>query len=134
MKTLKLAQLPLIIIISILLFFNKKNRAKIEDGIYTGTFKVLYPTGTHIGKTTLELRNSNYTCDGNSNRIPAGGSGTYEIEADSITFHDENIWTADFDWNLILKGTYNYSFNGKNLKIYIKKNNGGNYEYDLVKK
>ena len=113
---------------------HKTNSKKIEEGTYTGIFTVAYPTGTHTGKTTLELQNSKYTCEGNANRIPAGGSGAYAIDTDKITFHDENIWTADFDWNLILNGTYDYSFDGKKLKISIKKNNVGYYEYDLIKK
>jgi hypothetical protein len=132
MKTFELA-----LIIIVFMACHQKNSQRIEgieEGIYTGEFKVVYPTGTHTGKTTLELRNSKYTCEGNANRIPAGGSGTYSINNNKITFHDENIWTADFDWNLILNGEYDYSFDGKKLKLSTDRNHAGHYEYNLTKK
>ena len=43
------------------------------------------------------------------------------------------MWTADFDWNLILEGQYEYQCNGRNLKIFADKNGVGHYEYNLVK-
>jgi hypothetical protein len=72
-------------------------------------------------------------CTPNANRIPAGGSGTYTFSNNKITFNEQNFYTADFDWNLILSGTYNYSFNGKTLKISANKNGVGDYEYVLEK-
>lgn len=50
-----------------------------------------------------------------------------------MSFTDENAWTADFDWNLILNGIYDYSFDGKRLLLVANKNNVGNYKYDLVR-
>ena len=132
MKTFKLTLLVLTIIA--LMAGHKKNTKKMEEGTYRGRFKVVYPTGTRSGKTTLELQNSKYTCKGNANRIPAGGSGAYSINSAKVTFYDENIWTADFDWHLILNGEYDYSFDGKNLKISAHKNGVGYYEYNLTKK
>jgi hypothetical protein len=117
-----------------LLISCKKDNLKIEEGTYTGKFTVTYNTGIETGITTIELRNSTYTCTGNSDRIPAGGSGTYSIDNKIITFNDENMRTADFDWNLILNGQYDYTFDGKKLKISADKNSVGHYEYDLEKK
>jgi hypothetical protein len=28
------------------------------------------------------------------------------------------VWTADFDWTLILEGKFNYQLNGNHLKIW----------------
>ena len=92
-----------------------------------------YRNDRKSGKTTLVFENGRYTCSGNPDRIPAGGSGTYSIDNGKITFVDENFWTADFDWNLILGGQYDYQFDGKNLKIYADKNVVGHYEYRFVK-
>jgi hypothetical protein len=112
-----------------------KNHRQIDQGTYSGTFKVTYSSNTHTGTTTVDLKNSGkYACAGNSTRIPAGGSGKYSVEHGKILFTDENFWTADFDGNLILNGEYNYSFDGKHLKIWADKNNVGRYEYDLEKK
>ena len=111
---------------------NKPNKSIIE-GKFKGKFNVTYKSGKQSGKTTLILLNGKFSCSGNSDRIPAGGSGIYSFDDKTITFSDENIWTADFDWNLILNGQYDYQFDGKNLIIYADKNDVGHYEYRLVK-
>jgi hypothetical protein len=103
------------------------------EGTYSGTFKVMYNSGMHSGSVKIELVNSKYTCSANTNMIPAGVKGTYTVNNGKIIFNDENFWTADFDWNLILNGKYDYSFDGKNLKIYADKNSVGHYEYNLEK-
>jgi hypothetical protein len=111
-----------------------KDDLDVKEGTYKGTFTVTYRSGTpQTGQTTLELKDGKYSCSGNSNRIPAGGSGTYSFDNGKITFSDENFWTAEFDWNLILNGQYDYTFNGKKLKISADKNSVGHYEYDLEK-
>jgi hypothetical protein len=110
-----------------------KDRSEIKDGTYKGTFTVMYTSDTLSGKTTLELRQGRFSCTRNPNRIPAGGSGTFTTDNNTITFNDESGWTADFDWNLILHGKYEYTYNGKKLIITANKNQVGNYTYDLVK-
>jgi len=104
---------------------------KIEEGTYTGTFTVFYSSGIESGTTTIVLKDSEYSCSGNSDRIPAGGSGTYSSENGKITFVDKNFWTAEFDWNLILSGEYNYSIDGNELLITAEKSDIGRYEYRL---
>jgi hypothetical protein len=106
---------------------------EIKDGTYKGTFTVTYSTGTQNGQTTLEMRNGKFSCSGNTNRIPAGGSGTFSSDNKKITFNDENARTADFDWNLILSGKYDYTFDGKNFILSADKNGVENYKYELEK-
>lgn len=125
--------IPIILSIVTLIMGCKKDNLNIKDGTYKGTFTVTYSSGTQTGQTTLELKNGKFTCSGNSNRIPAGGSGTFSSDNGKITFNDENGWTADFDWNLILNGNYDYTFDGKKLIFSADKNNVGNYNYDLEK-
>ena len=122
-----------ILSITTLLCSCKKEDIEIKDGTYTGTFTVTYLSNTQSGQTTLELKNGKFSCTGNSNRIPAGGSGTVSSYNSQITFNDEKAWTADFDWNLILSGKYDYTFDGKKLIISADKNSVGNYKYDLEK-
>jgi len=111
----------------------------VKEDTYSGTFTVKYfvampeSWGSGSGKTTLVLQDGKFTCTGNPGFIPAGGSGTYSINDDKIVFVDENFWTADFDWNLILNGEYDFKFDGKRLKISANKNNVGYYEYVLEK-
>ena len=124
--------LPLVLVVLFLIGVAGKCDMPLADGTYTGKFKVVYDTATFTGVTTLRLHGDTYHCEGNDNRIPAGGSGTFAIRDNTIIFHDENMWTADFDWNLILKGEYHYILYGKNLKLTMRKD-GAMYEYDLLK-
>ena len=122
---------------SLLLFIScGKTSIPIEEGIYSGTFTVKYfvemPWVSGSGETTLELRNGEYTCTGNSDLIPAGGSGNYSLKNSRVIFNEEHGWLANFDWGLILNGEYDYIFDGKRLKIWIK-SEVGLYEYDLTK-
>ena len=104
----------------------------ITDGTYSGTFTVTYGSEKNTGVTTVKFENGKYTCTGNPNRIPAGGSGTYSINGNKITFRDENIWTAEFNWRLILNGEYDFTFDGKKLK-FSTGTDGNHYEYNLKK-
>jgi major membrane immunogen (membrane-anchored lipoprotein) len=128
-------------ILAIILFYGcTKSSSKIENGTYTGTFTVQYTDGNPFGEedtlsrpVTIELKtNKKFECSGNSDKYPAGGSGKYKYTMDKINFEDENGWFADFDWNLILKGEYNYTKTGNNLKLY-KQTTSGYYEYNLIK-
>jgi hypothetical protein len=131
MKT-KLLIVTFFSVVTILSGCTKENLS-IYDGTYKGTFTVTYSSGTYSGQTLLEIINSKFYCSGNTGRIPAGGSGTFSLDNNKVTFQDENFWTADFDWNLILNGTYNYTFDGKKLKISAAKNEVGSYKYELVR-
>ena len=129
----KLTRLLSVLIIAVLFFGCDKESLEVVDGTYVGVFTVTYDSGAKTDSTTLVLKDGNYTCSGNLQRIPAGGSGTYVIEKGRIIFSDKNIWTAEFDWNLILNGQYDYTFDGKKLKISARLNNVGRYEYKLEK-
>ncbi|WP_299779197.1 hypothetical protein [uncultured Formosa sp.] len=105
------------------------------SGNYTGLFTVTYSDGTIFSNPVMVSLNTNntYECIGYDYYIPAVGSGTYETNTTTINFTDQNIWTADFDWNLILNGTYNYTVTRDSLLLSASKNNVGLYEYQLVK-
>ncbi|MDR1372403.1 MAG: hypothetical protein LBJ17_04660 [Dysgonamonadaceae bacterium] len=108
--------------LSLLFFSCDKNDTNltIEEGVYSGTFSVKYSEGSISEITTLELKNGKFTCT-------TGGSGNYTVTNSKIIFEDVYYRV---DWNLILNGEYNYTFNGKKLKF---SNNVGNYKYDLEK-
>ena len=107
------------------------NDLDLEEGTYKGTFTANYSSGAQTGQTTLKLKDGRFSCSGNSNRIPAGGSGTYSFDNGKITFNDENFWTADFDWNVVLSGRYKYVIDGEKLKMSDDESSVGLYIYDL---
>lgn len=104
------------------------------QGSYSGMFTVEYNDGdVRSNPVTINFDENKYVCSSGSNYTPAGGSGTFVIEGSKITFQDENFWTANFDWNLILSGEYNLSFAGGEIEISAMKNEVGFYQYKLSK-
>jgi len=114
------------------------DKDKIDDtdlnGTYTGTFTVEYANGNSYSNTvTVTLNHNQYVSSTGENRIPAGGSGGYYLEGNKIVFLDENLWVADFDWNLILSGEYDLQLADKSVEISAMKNGVGFYQYKLQK-
>lgn len=105
------------------------------EGNYTGTFTVEYLNGdTFSNPVTISFNGeNNYQSSSNDDYYSAGGNGTYEKGNSTINFNDVNQWTANFDWNLILSGEYNYSINRNELLISAKKNDVRFYKYALIK-
>lgn len=105
------------------------------NGEYSGTFTVEYLNGdTFSNPVTVSFNEgNNYQSSGNDDYFPAGGSGTYEKSNSTIEFYDINYWTANFDWNLILGGEYEYSINGNELVITANRTEFGIYKYELTK-
>ena len=108
---------------------------QIPIGDFTGIFTVEYKSGdTFSNPVTISFMEENaYSSTGNPDYYPAGGNGTFEINGSSIEFTDTNFWTANFDWNLILNGKYEFTYDGKELVISANKNDVGFYKYELTK-
>lgn len=88
------------------------------EGTYTGQFYYISPEDTikRTGPASVSFTHRSYTSQGNPDKIPAGGSGPFEILGDDLLdFKDQNVWTANFDWGLILNGKYKYRFRGDSL-------------------
>jgi hypothetical protein len=87
------------------------------NGTYTGKFYYTPPAGSiKTGNASVSFSDNTYSSTADAERIPAGGSGTLEIlQDDVINFKDQNIWTANFDWGLILSGKYKYEMKNDSL-------------------
>lgn len=105
------------------------------NGEYHGTFIVQYSDNdeAYTNPVTVSFSGDKYSTTIGENRLPAGGSGTFEVTANTIIFHDENFWTADFDWNLILSGEYAVSESNTTIILTATKNDLGTYRYELTK-
>jgi len=140
MKTNYLIKITILLIALVLNACNSNDDdlSKNLNGNYKGIFTVEYSDGiifTNDVTVSFSGENNYYSSgDGNYNDFyPSGGNGTYEKGISKIVFSDTNIWLADFDWNLILTGEYDYSTNGNELIISANKNNVGFYKYELTK-
>ncbi|MEL6558454.1 MAG: hypothetical protein AAFQ94_09735 [Bacteroidota bacterium] len=105
------------------------------NGTYEGTFTVEYLLGgdTFSNPVTLNFSDGSFSSSSGENRFPAGGSGTFDINNNSVTFEDENFWTADFDWGLILDGEYTISETATSIVIRSSANDAAIYTYELIK-
>ena len=104
-------------------------------GSYSGTFIYHNPSDAAApksGPVTVTFDGTTYSSTRNPDYIPAGGSGTFEFsDKKTVKFEDQNFWTANFDWNLILKGEYDYEIKGDSLIITRSRDEVKLYEYRL---
>lgn len=70
-----------------------------------------------IALVEMNFENGNWEGTSSIQRYPALCNGTYKIENQEITFTNGCFWTADFDWTLILSGTYKLEQSQNTLKF-----------------
>jgi hypothetical protein len=105
----------------------KENNAKDFNGTYTGSFRTIVDQKMISADFELELAPQKF-------EVKKGlklGNGTFKvIDTKTINFEDKNIWTADFDWNLILNGSYTYEAKGDSLILTKNLENSQNTIYN----
>lgn len=95
-----------------LLACEKNENAKDFKGTYTGTFRIKQDGKMVMTDTELVLVDGNFEVK----KGPKLGSGSFKLEdKTTVTFSDEIVRTADFDWNIILNGSYTYQALGDSL-------------------
>ena len=96
------------------------------EGTYEGTFE----RDDMRSDVTLTLENGEFSGSSNKDRFPAICNGTYTQQDGQATFADVCVWTADFDWTLILSGEWDVQTTTDAL---IMLNENGD-KYTLVRK
>lgn len=101
------------------------------DGTYTGAFT---SSGPDAIKTTANVVISGKTYQGSLNTtFGVLSKGSYVVNNDNqVTFTDSTIHTANFNWGLLLNGSYTSTIKGDSL-ILVKKGAGFSYTYRLKK-
>ena len=80
---------------------------KIPDGNYTGTFqRELVWSDSDTANITIIFSSNKWSGTSDMVKYPALCKGIYSIVGDTIIFENECVWTAEFDWSLILAGKY----------------------------
>jgi hypothetical protein len=123
---------PILVLSVALLACQKDNDDNSFDfeGLYSGTFN---RTGMDTSTVTIDFYQHTYTGDSDREKYPAICRGSFEPGATTIVFRDSCTWTADFDWSLILNGTYNLSQQGDNT-VRIWRTNGTITDEYLLRK
>lgn len=74
------------------------------EGCFTGT----YERNGEGANVSLNLAEGNFEGGADKINFPAICEGYYYVSETQITFVNRCLWTADFNWALILDGSYNY--------------------------
>lgn len=99
----------------------KENPSSSIEGNYIGNFE----RNGNVSNVQLTLANQKFSGESETARFPAICEGNYSVVNGTITFENTCVWTADFDWSLILSGTW--SFNLEENVLTMTKSNGDEY-------
>ncbi|WCT10263.1 hypothetical protein [Mucilaginibacter jinjuensis] len=106
------------------------------DGSYYGDFAYSAIGATVYtpinGKVSINMRANKYTASSPVSTFGAGGGGHFSISNNQIAYTDTTVHTANFDWGIILNGTYTYTTRGDSLFL-TKKTTSSSYTYKLAK-
>ena len=102
-----------------LLSCSKEQFEKQIEGSYTGTFQRISPAGSYSPQqVSLSLKDNSFAGQSTNARQPAICHGNWNAGYRTIRFNNGCLWTADFDWTLILEGEFKYEVNGTYLKMW----------------
>jgi hypothetical protein len=93
----------------------QKEVTSIPDGTYTGTFQRNPEQNGPISNVSITFSSGTWTGVSDSAKYPALCHGNYRIVNDKLVFTCDCAWTADFDWSLILSGSYEFNLYGEQL-------------------
>ena len=89
----------------------KDEKLPFLDGTYSGTFRTLVDKKEQVSDFEVVLDARRFV----TNKGGAG-LGPFEVGTrNNVKFVDELFYTANFDWNTILTGDYNYQIKGDSL-------------------
>jgi hypothetical protein len=123
---MKTGKFGLLIVLGIILIVSCNNnddenyQAEI-NGEYIGFFE----RNGNITNVELNFVDGNYSGESGTEKFPAICNGNYLISNNSIEFENVCVWTADFDWTLILGENWNYTI--ENNILIMTKSNGDKY-------
>lgn len=113
---------------------NDKTNDAPPNGKYSGTFKRYNQAEDITANISLVFLNNGWTGTSNLDHYPALSKGTWSIHDQAVLdFENTSIWTADFDWTLILDGKYILHRNDDSLVFTKSYGNGGVDVYKLRK-
>ncbi len=91
------------------------------NGEYIGVFE----RNGNTSNVELNFTNGRYSGESEVEKFPAICNGDYSMSNNSIEFKNDCVWTAEFDWGLILEGPWKYTIED-NILI-LTKSNGDKY-------
>jgi hypothetical protein len=112
---------------------NDNNQVTKLTGTYAGTFQRKVSGSGAVSNVSLIFSADAWNGESQMVKYPALSHGTFSTNGSKITFKNESVWTAEFDWSLILNGDYEINTAGNKLNITKTYSNGMMDVYTLVK-
>lgn len=104
----------------------------LPDGVYKGHFIRSSPLTRYApANVRVVLSGNTFKGESETTHYPAIGHGTFGMRGAEVEFTNEAIWTADFDWSLILSGKFQWSVEGDTLEM-TQSQDGHTDHYMLV--
>lgn len=92
-----------------------KERASQE--IFSGEYSGTFTRGDRSETLNLYFDGDKYVGNSSAFRFPAICMGVFTHDDKTIDFSDGCVWTADFDWTLILNGSWEYTYENGILRL-----------------
>lgn len=97
------------------------DQPQLLEGNYSGTFT----RGNESSNVQLVFENGKFEGSSEVTKFPAICNGTYQVSGNKIEFTNSCAWTAEFDWSLILAGSW--TFLKTNNQLTMTHSNGDQY-------
>ena len=110
--------IPITLILFLTYISCEREPDRIPFGTYVGTFQRQNAFGGgEISNVMITFSMYSWTGESDKSKYPALGDGSYSLYKDKVTFNNASVWTAEFDWSLILSGDYKIFINNDQIKI-----------------
>lgn len=105
-----------------LIFAEDSPSNTIEIGSFSGEYKIFHNYGASdeswsSGMTELTIDENGYHLTESTYITPPLSGGRCDWSETTISFQDTVIHTAEFDWTLIIDGSYDYTYDGSILEL-----------------
>lgn len=106
----------------------------LTEGNYVGVFLRSDPVAKYQpANVSVAIQGDRFEGSSSIRNYPAICEGTFRTDGASVDFKNDCLFTADFDWTLILSGIYRVS-QERNTITLVKSYGGGRYDtYTLTR-
>jgi len=123
---MKTGKFGLLIVLGIILILScNKNDDENSQPEINGEYLGIFERNGNTSNVELNFTNGIYSGESETEKFPAICNGNYSISNNSIEFENVCVWTAEFDWTLVLGENWNYTM--ENNILIMTKSNGDKY-------
>ena len=123
---MKTGKLGLLIVLGFVLMMRcNKNDDENAQSEISDAYIGIFERNGNTSNVELNFMNGIYSGESEIEKFPAICNGNYSVSNNTIEFENACVWTAEFDWTLILGENWNYT--KENNILIMTKSNGDKY-------